>query len=140
MQPFVAAEAAIVGDFDVREARWGGARSRQVLAELVGQSLVRIGEDVEADAMVADVGDIQEQVLGEFLLNGEVPALDIAVAIVAGDVADFRDRRIEFDGEIRCLGSPARASGNRCQRRRRVSAYTLLGNWLMEELMMFGPL
>ena len=54
---------------------------------MVGQSLVGVGQDVQADAVIADVGDIQQKVLREFLLDGEVPALYVTRARVWRRVA-----------------------------------------------------
>jgi hypothetical protein len=49
--------------------------------------------------VVADVGDVDEGVLGELLLDAEEVALDVAVAGVLGDPGDVVGGRVEGGDE-----------------------------------------
>ncbi len=49
--------------------------------------------------MVADVGDVEEGVLGELLLHAEEVALDVAVAGVLGNPGDVVGGRVEGGGD-----------------------------------------
>src|SRR4051794_27560984 len=73
------------GEVLVRTARIDG----QILPERVRLRLVGISQDHEAHAVIADVPDIEQQVPGQLLLNGEVPTLYVAGAIIGRYVANL---------------------------------------------------
>ena len=50
--------------------------------------LVAVEEALQLEAVVADIGDVEQGVLGELLLHAEEVALDVAVAGVLGDPGD----------------------------------------------------
>ena len=59
----------------------GGRRQRRI-------ALVGVVEALQLEPVVANVGDIQQGVLGQRLLHAEEVALDVAVLGVLGDVGD----------------------------------------------------
>ncbi len=64
-----------------------------------GVLLVAVEEALKLGAMVADVGDVEESVLGELLLHAEEVALDVAVAGVFGNPGDVVCGGIEGGGD-----------------------------------------
>ncbi len=69
-----------------------------------GVLLVTVEEALEFEAVVADVGDVEEGVLGELLLHAEEVALDVAVASVAGDPGNVVGCFVEGGGDV--VGKP----------------------------------
>ena len=53
------------------------------------------------DSMVADIGDVDESVLGQLLLDAEEVVLNVAVGPVLGNVGDVVSRRVEGGDKTR---------------------------------------
>ena len=51
---------------------------------VVGTRLVPVAQDHHVRAVIAHIGDIQHQVLGQLALHREVPGLNVAGGIVLG--------------------------------------------------------
>src|SRR5690606_29229685 len=58
-----------------------------------GNGLVEVAQDELFASDVADVGDVEGQVIGQLLLDGEVPTVDVAGAVVDRLVVDAGARR-----------------------------------------------
>ncbi len=78
-----------------RESRRAGNRAQ---AER-GVALIGVEEALQLDAMIADVGQVHQRVLGKRLLEAEKVALDVAVFGVLGDIGDVVGSGIEGRGE-----------------------------------------
>src|SRR5262245_3496453 len=84
------------GDLDERVTRDRAAvLQRRILGRGVRTGLVVIGQRDELYAVVADVGEVEQQVRQQFALHGQVPALHVAGTDVARREVDARRQRVE---------------------------------------------
>ena len=67
---------------------------------LFGSRLIVVAENHQAGALVADIADIEHQVLAEFPLDGEVPALHIAGAVIGRRVVGAGSAVEKLDGFV----------------------------------------
>ena len=88
--------------------------------------LVGVQEALQLDAVVADVSDIEQAVLGQSTLDAQEVALDVAVFGVVGDVRDVVGRLVEAGDEATGIslvgggiaGGRGGADGNNLRRKR----------------------
>ena len=73
---------------------------------VVGRRLVVVGEQQQAVGAVADVGEIEQQAVGQLALHRGKPALHPAGAVVLGHVGDVGGERVE----ARRIGQPDRVA------------------------------
>src|SRR4029079_16212952 len=87
MERVIVQESAAPGFLNEAEVLHGTASLyAQVLAWVVGDSLVIVAQDHQADAASSHVAEVEHEILRQLLLNGAVPALDIAGAVIRWNV------------------------------------------------------
>ena len=77
---------------------------RNVLAGVVRPRLIVVAEDDQVAAAIADIGDVNQQVVQDLALNGHVPVLDVAGMRVRWDVVDTAIEGLKFAGTFRPSG------------------------------------
>src|SRR5204862_3877847 len=88
LQGVVIGESGAPGNLHFTKGLVRSARvERAVLARVLGTGLIDVAEDYQLVRAVADVGDVEQQILGNFALDGEMPAHHVAGANVRGRVA-----------------------------------------------------
>ena len=135
LQRMVIGESGAPGNFHFAKSLVRAARvERDVLARVLGAGLVDVAEDHQLVRAVTDVGDVEKQVLGDFALDGEMPAHHVTGASVGGRVAhrnvlEIHARHIDHRGRVsgggvseavgeRDIGGAGRGGGKRVVDRR----------------------
>ena len=80
-----------------------------------GVLLVGVQEALQFDAVIADIGDVEQRVLGQGALHADEEALNVAVLGVFGDVGDVIGCRVEGgDKAARVALVRGGVAGRRC--------------------------
>src|SRR6185312_8042145 len=100
LQGVVTAESTREGFFDGGEVRNGTARVDREIGSggRARRCLVGVGQDHQTYSVIAQISDIQEEIMREFAFYRKMPRLHVAGAIVCWDVANLGGSGVERGG------------------------------------------